>query len=185
MQTGVQFPPAANRFGSSVYASANCLRTTRFGNIIALTSPRLLEPLPAALLLLGGLDRQRLGGLVVERLSALHGLRAVGNSVHELGYLRVLDGELLDECGERPTYFSAYFSEKYACIAASTTSVAVFSSDSEISAILSAVSCSMRYVRDTFATYFTCISERISPVFQNVFHHQGERRARISRISAI
>ena len=37
---------------------------------------------------------------MVERLSALHGLRAVGNSVHELGYLRVFDGELLDERGE-------------------------------------------------------------------------------------
>ena len=58
--------------------------------------PSPLEPLPAALLLLGGLKRERLGGLVVERLSALHGLGAVGNGLHELGYLLVLLGELLD-----------------------------------------------------------------------------------------
>lgn len=29
---GGPIPPVRNRFGSSVYASANCLRTTRFTN---------------------------------------------------------------------------------------------------------------------------------------------------------
>lgn len=45
---------------------------------------------------------------MVERLSALHGLGAVGHGIHELGYLLVLlgelsilDGKLLDERGKR------------------------------------------------------------------------------------
>lgn len=33
---GGPIPPAANRFDSSVYGRANCCRTTRFANIIAL-----------------------------------------------------------------------------------------------------------------------------------------------------
>ena len=33
---GGPIPPAANRFGSSVYGSANCCRTTRLNSIIAL-----------------------------------------------------------------------------------------------------------------------------------------------------
>ena len=52
------------------------------------------EPLPPAQLLLGGLKRERLRRLVVERLSALHGLGAVRHRLHELGYLLVLLGEL-------------------------------------------------------------------------------------------
>ena len=50
--------------------------------------------MPAAQLLLGRFQSERLGSLVVERLSALHGLGAVGNGLHELGYLLVLLGEL-------------------------------------------------------------------------------------------
>lgn len=53
-------------------------------------------------------ERERLRRLVVERLSALHGLGAVGDRLHELGYLLVflgelgiLDGKLVDERGER------------------------------------------------------------------------------------
>ena len=38
---------------------------------------------------------------VVERLGALHRLGTVGNRLHELGYLLVLLGELVDEGGER------------------------------------------------------------------------------------
>ena len=38
---------------------------------------------------------------MVERLGALHGLGAVGHGLHELGYLLVLLGELVDEGGER------------------------------------------------------------------------------------
>lgn len=44
---------------------------------------------------------KRLRRLVVEHLSALHGLGAVGDRLHELGYLLVLLGELVDEGGER------------------------------------------------------------------------------------
>ena len=40
---GGPIPPAANRFGSSVYGSANCCRTTRFGNIIALARRRFIR----------------------------------------------------------------------------------------------------------------------------------------------
>lgn len=36
---------------------------------------------------------------MVERLGALHGLGAVGHGLHELGYLLVLLGELVDEGG--------------------------------------------------------------------------------------
>lgn len=61
-----------------------------------LAPPSPPEPLPAAQLLLGRFQRERLGGLVVERLSALHGLGAVGHGLHELGYLLVLLGELPD-----------------------------------------------------------------------------------------
>lgn len=35
----------------------------------------------------------------------------------------------------------------------------------------------IRYVLDTFATYFSCISKRISLVF----HHLSEKQARINR----
>jgi len=38
---------------------------------------------------------------VFEALAALHGLGAVGDRLHELGYLLVLLGELVDEGGER------------------------------------------------------------------------------------
>lgn len=64
--------------------------------------------MPSAQLLLRGFERERLRRLVVERLSALHGLGAVGHGLHELGYLLVflgelgiLDGKLVDERGER------------------------------------------------------------------------------------
>ena len=59
---------------------------------MTLPPPSPPEPLPSAQLLLGRFQRERLGGLVVERLSALHGLGAVGNGLHELGYLLVLLG---------------------------------------------------------------------------------------------
>lgn len=56
--------------------------------------------MPSAQLLLGRFQRERLRRLVVEHLSALHCLGAVGHGVHELGYLLVLLGELVDERGE-------------------------------------------------------------------------------------
>ena len=64
--------------------------------------------MPSAQLLLRGFERERLRRLVVEHLSALHGLGAVGDRLHELGYLLVflgelgiLDDKLVDERGER------------------------------------------------------------------------------------
>ena len=53
--------------------------------------------MPSAQLLLRGFERERLRRLVVEHLSALHGLGAVGHGLHELGYLLVLLGELPEQ----------------------------------------------------------------------------------------
>ena len=87
---------------SSRRTSGACRVPTR------LSPPSPLEPLPSAQLLLRGFERERLRRLVVEHLSALHGLGAVGDRLHELGYLLVLlgelgilDGKLVDERGER------------------------------------------------------------------------------------
>lgn len=58
--------------------------------------PSPFETLPSALLLLDRFERKHVRRLVMERLSALHGLGAVGHGVHELRYLLVLLGELVD-----------------------------------------------------------------------------------------
>lgn len=58
--------------------------------------PSPFETLSSALLLLDRFERERVRRLVMERLSALHGLGAIGHGVHELRYLLVLLGELVD-----------------------------------------------------------------------------------------